>query len=284
MRRLGFMLTRIGFEGWIFSLTGIAAIIFSVVGFFGFWPFDITQTIQILIGAVGALMLSVVSLTSKRQGEIQELRNALGISEAELVDYQHDYLPRLISSVTKTKRSISEMFVNWAIPRPGEHYFELYYDYNLLIANMTRVKKIKYRLIHVVYHRQGLEELIHRILLYEGLDYYVRHYEPPPSPMPVLHITSFDDETFYIGVGYPKGEPADNQVLLIRESKLSKIAKDYWRVLWDDARMINEGGYIDWEELKRIGTRLKMSDNDFDALVAKVRARVKIDRRKLNMR
>ena len=107
----------LGWDGVIFDAIGFAAIIFGVVGVFGSWPLSNDQTNYILIGAIGALMGAVVNLTAKRKAEVQELKDELGTTETKLLDYQHEYLPRLVASVSRSTHHITEMFVNWATPR-----------------------------------------------------------------------------------------------------------------------------------------------------------------------
>ncbi|MHC1784115.1 MAG: hypothetical protein AB9891_15405 [Anaerolineaceae bacterium] len=59
-------LRNLGFEGWVFSLTSMAAIIFSVLSFLGILPFDSEQTSSIVIGALGLLMAAMVTQIERR--------------------------------------------------------------------------------------------------------------------------------------------------------------------------------------------------------------------------
>lgn len=272
----------LGLEGWVFGLTGLASIVFSVASFLGYVPLSIEQTLQIVVGAVGALMLAVVTQSSKRSAEIQDIRNALGVADIQRLDTGLELPEHLVLSSKKAKSFVTETFMNWEKPRINTITYLLGEDgnnYNRVILERVTKNEISYRQVQVVYHKQGLEELIHRLLLHEGYGYYIRHYDEQSSAIPMLHVTSFDDEVFYLGVGYPKGQPAKNEVIRLRETNTQEILKQYWNILWESASTLNEGGWIEWDKLRRIGERVGVKDKDFDEMVSRVELDVRRFRR-----
>ncbi len=79
MRTLKETVRNLGFEGWAFALTGLTAIIFGILSFLNWLPFDEKQILSILVGAMGLLMTAVIAQIPRRYGEIQELKDAMGL-------------------------------------------------------------------------------------------------------------------------------------------------------------------------------------------------------------
>lgn len=274
---------KLSVESWIFGLTGFFTFLFSIIGFFGLWPFDQIQTIQILLAAIGMLMIEVVALKSQRHSEIKQLKNLLNISDSKFVDAGQDYTQALVLDLFRSKKFVLDTYVNWTKPRlDGTTYLSgIQHDFYRVLFERLKKDKLSFRQVHMIYHKEGLVEVIHRLLLYEGKNYFIRHYDPPPISVPLIHIVSFDDESFYLGVGYPRGGPMDNKVIFIREPKITHLLKNYWHVFWEYAIPLNEGKIINWNELKKIGIRIGIQENEFDSIVEKVKEDVKRDKRLL---
>ena len=146
-----------------------------------------------------------------------------------------------------------------------------------------RVSKgeIGFKRVLVIFDRQALERVIYRLLLHEGCNYYIRHYEALAKAIPMVNVLSFDDETFYLSADYPKEMARQLQFLRIREPKLADLFKSYWNNLWSQAIPLNEGGFIDWEELERIGLKMGMTKDEFESMVSKMKDRVQQDKRRI---
>lgn len=277
------MFGNLGFEGWVFGLTGLAAIVFGVISFLGFIPLPIGQSLQIVIGAIGAIMLAVVAQASRRQAEFQELKDLVGIADVKLLDNEGEFPADLVSECMRTKGFVNDVFVNWATPRREavRYLTGKYSEYNRELFRRVTKDEISFRQVQVIYHAQGFQELIHRLLLHEGHGYYIRYYDKPPVSIPILHVTSFDDRVFYLGVGYPKGQPAKNQVLRLSEPNSNQLLKNYWQVLWDSATPLNTGRLIDWDEIRKLGTSIGLTESEIEDMLSKVRKDVERDGRNL---
>lgn len=267
MRTLKETIRNLGLDGWIFALTGVAAIIFGVLSFLGLLPFDEKQTLSIVIGALGLLMAAVVAQTARRHAEISELKNALGITEAELLG-SNEFGLHLASSVAKSKNYVLDTLLTSAIPRLTTSYgfSGSQAEFHRLLYERVIKGDITFRYVTVIFHRQRLQDIVFKLLLHEGSRFYIRHYEPPPTAIPIINLMSFDDEAFYLGGFYTKSEARETPVLFIREPHLTQILKNYWNSLWDAAIPLNEGGIINWTELKRIGEKVGMSKDEFEAM------------------
>jgi hypothetical protein len=281
MKALKHTFQNLGIDSWIFALTGLGAIVFSILSFFGKLPFTPEQTTAILVGAIGLLMTAVVTLGARRQTEISELKNALGIAEAQLLNSGREFGQHLASSVVKTKLFVLDSNMTSTIPRLASGQQS---EYKRILSEKVYKQEIAFRLVGIVFHKQDLENKVFKLLLHEGLRYYIRHYEPPSMPIPIINLMSFDDLSFYLGGFDIKGISAEEQVLYIREQHLNQMLKEYWTVLWDNAIPLNDGGIINWPELKRISLRLNMSEKEFDEMVSKVKEDVQREKRQLRWR
>lgn len=108
--------------------------------------------------------------------------------------------------------------------------------------------------------------------MFEGCEYYLRHYDAPLQAIPILHIMSFDDEHFYIGGFYASDSSTTEKAVYIRDLSMTKMLQDYWDELWKRSKPLNEGKIIDWNELKLIASRIGISEDEFDTSVRQLRA------------
>ena len=147
-------------------------------------------------------------------------------------------------------------------------------DYRRAVYDRVKKGEISFKRVEVIFHRQSLEWVIFRLLLHENYNYHIRHYEPSNKPMPMLSFLSFDNNIFYMGGFHMRGSPTEETALVIREPNLSKILGDYWNVFWDTAVSLNEGGAINWAELKQIGFRVGVNEQEFEKMVSKLKEEV----------
>lgn len=280
MRVLKEILSNLGPEGWTFSIISLGSVIFGVLGFFGVLPFNQEQTISILIGAIGILMGASITQNARRHADLLELKNLLGVADAQLLD-KKEAAQHSLSSVLKTRHFILDTFMNWTISAAGSNSYlsRIHTSYNRLLIERLVKGEIEYREVQVIYHHQGLEYAIQKMLL--NRRYLLRHYDPPDVAIPILQLQSFDNEWFYLLVGKPKGASVDYQMLYIREPHVNQLLKDYYQTLWDEATPLNPGGVINWEELKRISSRVGMTEKEYEAMVSKAKDEVQREKRKL---
>ena len=85
-----------------------------------------------------------------------------------------------------------------------------------------------------------------------------------------VSLLSFDDTSFYLGDFRTEEPPRDDRVLFVNEPNIKEFLEGYWGALWNKADSLNEGGDIKWEKLKRIATRLGMTDDQFKSMKDKV--------------
>lgn len=78
MNALKEYLRNLGIEGGIFGLAGLAAIGFGVLSILGTWPFNEKLSLQIMVGAVGTLLLALATQVSQRHASDERLK---GIEE-----------------------------------------------------------------------------------------------------------------------------------------------------------------------------------------------------------
>ncbi|GAB4506897.1 MAG: hypothetical protein Fur0017_31500 [Anaerolineales bacterium] len=283
MKAFKLTIQNLGIDNWIYGLTGLGAIVFGVLGFFGKLPVTPDQTTAILMAAIGLLMTAVVALSARRQSEILDLKSALGMSEIQVLKTTREFGLHLIQSIGKTKRFVLDSSCNDVYPGlpSSSIFYKPHAEYNRLLYKKVVSGGVSVNYIEVIFHKQSLEGLVFKVLLYHGFEYYVRHFDPPQKAIPIINMMSFDDDIFYIGGFHAKTTAIQTEALYIRDSNIAQMLKEYWVTLWNEAIPLNEGKVIDWDELKRIGTRLGMSKYEFDEMVSKAKERVQQEKRQL---
>jgi hypothetical protein len=272
MKTLKQTLKNFGWENWVIALTGFGAIAITVLSTFGIYSLSIEKTIQLLLGAMGALMLSVVTLNTNRKSELQEIKDVIGISDMTTLDYRKEYQQQLISEVANVKNFVLETYLNASKPLREPTKLNPYEKF--LFQRLANCQ-INYRQIQIIYHCSGLESVIYRLLLNEDHNYYIYHYDAPPVSIPMLHITSIDDDVFYLGVGYPRNMPDENTLIRIHDAKFRAVFKEHWRVLLEEAVPLNVSANINWRELKRIGSNIGVGESEFNDIVDKCRNQIR---------
>jgi len=279
MNDLKLTLRSLGLDGWVFGITSVAAIFFGVLSFLGVIPFDQRQVSSVMVGAIGLLMVAVMTQTARRHAEILELRATLGLSESQSLSSSREFGQHLVPSVLRTKLFVLDMLMT--ARRSPSFFSGSQAEYKRVLFKRTSKGEIGFRRVEVIYNVRNLEDVVRRLLLHEGYNYFIRHYEPPPKIIPILHMMSFDNEAFYLGGFYASDYPGEEQNLYIRDPKLAYLLKGYWNELWGGGTPLNEGGVIDWTELKRIGARAGVTESDFEAMVAKVRGELQREKHRL---
>lgn len=271
-------------EDIIFWLISIVAVAFGFLSFFGIAPFTQDQLSSIVIGALGFLMASVVALKTRRKSEIREIRESLGISESKIIESTRELEDHFASSARQAKMFILDTSLNRVNPEkaPKDFFAGIEDGYRRIVYNRTKKMEIRFKRIEIIFHRQNLEWTIFRLLLHEGHNYEIKHYNPPASPIPLLSFISLDGTTFYLGGFHLKGTPTEEKALLIKEPNLSKTLIDYWDAFWSDARSLNSGGIINWEELRQIGMRVGVDKEEFDDMLEKLKLDVARERQKID--
>lgn len=260
------------FDSLLLALSGLVAIIFGIVSFIGFIPISGEQLSSILISSLGILMASVVALTVRRKSEIKELKESVGISETKIVYSTRELENYFASSARQAKRFILDTSLNRVLlePTPVKFFSGIEDGYRRVVYDRTSKGQISFKRIEIIYHQASLEWVIFRLLLHEGHDYQIRHYDSPDKPIPMLSLVSFDNTTFYVGGFYLKGAPTEESALKANEPNLGIILAEYWDTFWNNATPLNEGGAIDWTELKRIGARIGVDKKNFEAMVKRL--------------
>lgn len=283
MKFLRSILTHLELDSWIFGLTGIFAIIFSIISFLGIVPLSTEQSVQILLGAMGTLMLAVVTQTARRQIEFSELRSLLGVSNVELLTSRSEYKQHLLFNIARINRCVSDTILSPPVTPKSqpEYFYGSRTDYKMILYKRVAKGEISYRRVEIIASKFSLERTIYRLLLFEGHKFLLRHYDAPPNFIPILNLVSFDDDKFYIHDFYPSESTIDKKTLVLSGNSSTEFLRDYWNILWNEATPLNQGGIINWEELRRVGMRVGLLPDEFDSLTTKLKENVQRDKRRL---
>ncbi len=275
MPELKQFIRNLGFDGWVLSLTALAAIFIGILDLVGWLNLSTDQLLQIVIVGIGLLMGAVIAQTSRRASEIRELREAVGVTEVTILESKGSFPQHLVQSISKTQRFILDTALNYeslpGIDDPQRQYKQV-------LDKRVRQGDISFRRVEVIFNKERFEGVLRKLLTYEGFEYFIRYYDAPPKAIPLLNMMSFDEEHFYLGGFYPAESPADELAVYIRHPEISQFLRDYWNVLWLRATPLNEGKRINWAELKRIASHLGLTESEYDLMVAKLKD--EIQRRK----
>ena len=254
-------------DDWLFFLLSIFAIIFSVISFFGYLPFDEKQTSSVIVGAIGVVMMAMVAQAGKRHVDIQKLQEIMGVTKVEKIINGKDFESHVRNKIIYAKRFVLDTTLN-SLGAPKNKNNPMHY-YNILDERI-RKNEISYRKIECIYSKPRLEGVIKRLLEYEGMNYFIRHYDAPPTPIPVLNLLSIDNEIFYLG-GYFLGDaPAEvEEFISISGSEINSFLESYWNNLWELGKPLNENKQINWDEITKIAKRVGMTKKELKALVKK---------------
>ena len=183
-----------------------------------------------------------------------------------MLEEKRSFPQHLVQSVRKTQRFVLDTSLNYeyaALPGTDEPQWQ----YKQILEKRVKQGEISFRRIEVIFSRERFEEVLRKLLAYEGCEYFIRYYEAPPKAIPVLHIMSFDDEHFYLGGFYPAESPAEELVVYIYHPEMTQFLRDYWNMLWLRATPLNEGKRINWPELKRIAMHLGITEPEYESMV-----------------
>jgi len=238
----------------------------------------------LLVGLTLAALTQLFDIQARMTASTDKVIESLGnVADTQFLNMR-EFGQHLIPSVSKAKHFVLDTVLNRVAPEPSSpSYFSggNQAEYRRLLYDRVSKGEIVFQRVEAIFHKQSLETVIFRLLLHEGFRYFIRHYEPPPKPIPVVHLMSFDDESFYLGGFHYKEAAGEEKVLYIREPRVAQLLNNYWTVLWDGATPLNERGIINWEELKRIGLRTGMTESEFEAMVSKVKNEVQREKRQL---
>jgi len=262
------VLTELGFDGWAFLLCGAGAVVIAVLDFTQVVHLTTEDALRMIIVAIGLMMGAIAAQSGRRTAELQDLRDALGATSVEVVR------PELRTShirqnVVRAKHLILDTSLHvlrakniHPADNPNHYYYVLY--------ERLKRKEITFRKIDTITSKERLEFVVSSLLVFEGLNYYIRYYDALPKPIPVLNMMSIDNEIFYLGAFYVSDAPADTVgEVVIRSPEMSRLFEAYWNNLWYSATPLNEGKRINWDELKVIAHRVGMSEEEFNSIVSK---------------
>lgn len=276
------ILSSIGWDGAFWSVCGFVTFAIGILDFLPQFQLTDDPILRLVLSSIGLVLGATVAQTAGRKAEILELRETLGIAESHLLDHTTETPQQLVGQILRARRYVLDSRLNWATPRYTKSYLSgSHGEYHRFLFHRLTKGEIIFRQVEVIFHRQSLELTIYRLLLHEECKFFVRHYEPPPKAIPAIHVLSFDDETFFLGGFHATEASGVAQRLQIREPNLARLLTSYWDTLWNTAIPLNEGGIVNWGELKRIGLRVGMTENEFDTMVGEKRAEAQRDKRML---
>lgn len=239
------------------------------IGLLDFTPFiELTNDpiLRMILVALGLTMAAIVAQTSRRALELEELRRVIGVSKTELIgDTELDN--HLRNSVSHAKKFILDTTIT---SRRVVSSFDRTYNpnsYSPIVTDKVQRNEISYRLVVVIHTRERLEKAITALLMHEGKDYLIRYYNASPDAMPVLNMLSIDNEVFYLGAFTTTDVSTEKKNIFIKDPNFSELLDTYWSHLWFNAKPLNEGRKIDWNEVKLLSQRVGVTEAEVDALI-----------------
>jgi hypothetical protein len=177
---------------------------------------------------------------------------------------KHEFPHELAQRVTRARSFVLDTNLNADVPRLSGNSPQG--EYKNILAQRVKAGQIAFRQVVCIFTREHFQEIVDRLVAFSGTDYYIRHLDPPPKAIPIIHMMSFDDEDFFLGGFYSAEASTQENTIYIRHPKVNELLREYWRVLWEKAVPINSGRVIDWKELSRIAARIGFSEDEMKAI------------------
>jgi len=270
MLRIKRLIGQLGFEGLVLGLLGLVAIGVAVVSLLGV-RLKSEVLLSVVIGALGLLIEAMVIQVANRKADVEQLREAFGLSDIEILDMKKGFPHHLAQSALQAQDFILDSEMSNQIQSLGPDVQQVYQR----IRDKRVLKgELDFKRVEVIYSQRSLESVVKKLLTFEGHRFLIRHYDPPSKAIPVFSMMSFDDQQFYLGGFHTREAPGIAKVAFFREERLARLLRDYWHVLWQEAVPLNPGGQIEWAELRRIADRLEVTEQDFEAMVNRLKDEV----------
>ncbi len=173
MPQLKRTLGEIGWDGWVLVLCGAAAVLIAILDFTQIITLGTENTLRLLIVSAGLLMGAAAAQVSRRNAEIRELRDQLNVASVELINDGDELHFHMTQSVFQAKKFLLDTTLNAeraTIVYPANDWS----NYHNAIFRRVQRGEISCRRVEVIFNRERLEYVVMRLLLYQGLDYYIR--------------------------------------------------------------------------------------------------------------
>jgi hypothetical protein len=213
------------------------------------------------------LLTGFASQSARRSLEIDDIKKAINVTETKLVYTGKEGTTTLREYVIHAKKFILDTTLT-AERANVKHPLDIPDSYHYVLYQRLRNKEISYRRVEIISTKERLEYAIMRLVIHEGTDYLLRYFSSQSKPIPVLNIMSFDNEIILLGGFYTSDAPAETAFMVsIKSQDVSKVIANYWETLWHTAKPLNEGGRIDWQELKSLATQIGVNELEFTEMV-----------------
>jgi hypothetical protein len=247
------------------ALTGLIGTMLGILDFTPLVTLTDDAALRMILCGTGLLMTSVAAQSARRKAENSELRQALGQAEVMSLNLRTEFPDHIGQNARKARKFILDTNLSNMLPRVGtgsqqDQYHQIRND-KLMNAQISFLQVV------TIFHRETLEAIIKRLIIYKDKEFYIRHYDPPPKAIPIIHIMSFDNEHFYIGGFHPIESLGEETGIYIRHPVVNKLLADYWNVLWSNAIPLKEGKKIYLDRLWNIAKRLEVPRTEFDEMV-----------------
>lgn len=260
---------KLGFDGWTNAIIGIVAIAFGLLDFIPQLKLDQNTILRLILIVSGLLLTGYASQSARRSSEIDDIKKAINLTETRLVYSGKEGTNALREYVTHTKKFILDTTLT-AERANIRHPLDAPDSYHNALYQRVRNKEISYRRVEIISTKERLEYAIMRLIIHDGTDYLLRYFGSQSKPIPVLNVMSFDNESILLGGFYTSDAPAETVFMVsIKSSDVSKVIANYWETLWHAAKPLNEGGRIDWQELKFLATQIGVSELEFTEMIDK---------------
>jgi len=218
--------------------------------------------------AIGILLSTSIFQPIRFASEFEKLQSKLGVANISILDSKCSFPQNLEQHVFKSTSFILDTALNYeTVSGPDDPQRR----YKEILDKRIKNKEISFRRVELIFSRKRLEKVIQNLLKYEGIEYFIRIYDAPPKPIPVIHMMSFDNRHFYLGGFFPAESPTEEIVLYVQNDEIAKLLSEYWNELWRRAKPLNENKQINWDELKNIASKIGIDEVEFEQIINKIK-------------
>ncbi len=189
------ILGELGLGGWTLASCGAAAVLIAVLDFVHIVTLPIGTSLQIILVAIGVMMGAIVAQAARRSMELQDLRDSLNATSVELIDSTRFNL-HVQQSCARARKFVSDTTLHQLYAKVT-HPADNPNHYAYTIYERLRRKEITAWAVEIIPNRERLEFVIARLIIFDGLGYFIRYIDVP-QPVPVLNMISIDSRIMHV--------------------------------------------------------------------------------------
>ncbi len=242
------------FSQWINGITGLVGVAIGLLAWLGVIQWPVTQLVSSILGAVGILMVNMVTQEVLLAERLRKIEEGMGGSRVTFLSKLTEGPGEYARRAAETEEVIRDVVINWkdADDQTARDPYRNRRD--------ERVRRGKVELSQIVriYHKKHFIEVLGMVARFGSNPCYnLRYLEVVDPPQPGISLTIFDHKHLYLSTIHdPVGKETD-RLLYTTDPEQIAWYLGYWNALWGAAPWLTSGTSTNLDALKNLGKKLK---------------------------